>query len=104
MWYVNILILTTLTASEIVQNISQIIGAERDPQGDPSTISSLDVVLVADIFSRTLNATPPTVADRDNYMRIFDSIQSVSPVQLRAANEKAQSVQGSVTSLHLWPA
>ena len=103
MWFVNILILTTLIASEVVQNISQIIGAERDQQGDPSTISSLDVVLVADIFSRTLNATPPTVADRDNYMRTFDSMQSVSPVQLRAANQKAQSVQGLVMPLHLWP-
>lgn len=78
----------------MVQNISQIIGVGREGEENPSPISSLDVELVADIFNQTLSTARPTVEDRDDYMMAFDSMQSVSTVQLRAANQKTQSVQG----------
>lgn len=89
----RIFIILLFLASEVVQNVSAIIGTGNNTDDAPR-ISSRDVELVRDILNRTLQVAQPTAADRDNYMQSFNSLQDVDEAQLRAANQQTGSVQG----------
>ncbi|XP_067947583.1 adhesion G-protein coupled receptor G4-like [Watersipora subatra] len=88
------------TASQILQNVSEIV--IRTDNSTDNLISSHDVELVSNILRKTLEVAEPTVADREEYMNTFDSMQSVAEESLYAANQRDGSIEKLVKSIELF--